>query len=472
MSAREAIRHVVVLMLENRSYDHMLGFLELDDPNERLEGLTGDEAIPPDPEAPTELVRVSRATTARAYVTDPDAGHQFADVTYQLFGRRTVPTPPTPLNNGFVRNYAEQLGHDGKPVGPDVGRTIMQCLDPSLLPVLSKLARSFVVCDHWFSSLPGPTWPNRFFVHAATSAGLTDTPSSRDVFDSSLFGGPYRMRTIYQNLLDRGHTWKVYFHDGAQAFALRNLHRYADLFQRFEDARPGQSTFLDDAAAGTLPDYAFIEPQYFSLLDAPANDDHPPHDLVEGERLIATVYDALRANEDVWQHCVFVIVWDEHGGFYDHVPPPAAVPPDGIVSATTGFRFDRLGVRVPALLVSPWVGKGKADHTVYDHSSLPATVKWLFGLPDFLTERDRAANTFDRNFLAEPRATTDTPSNLSALVPRVPIPAVAADERDLSDHQQALHALARALAARPSEHDAAIEVDKHMRTFLDEPQAP
>lgn len=465
MAGIDEITHVVVLMLENHSFDHLLGFLPPGDPGETIDGLTGNEAVPLDPQAaPTDLVSVARATLRRATVTDPDPGHEFADVTLQLFGQRTVPAPPVPLNNGFVGSYAGRPGDDGRPVGATGGRTIMQCLDPNLVPVLSALARNFVVCDRWFASVPGPTWPNRLFVHAATSGGLADSPTPAQVLASQAPGGGFAMRTIYESLMDHGRTWKIYFDDHAQAFALRNLHRHLDRFHRFE-------TFAADVAAGTLADYSFIEPQYFSALGNPATDQHPPHRLEDGERLIAAVYDTLRSNEAVWRRALLVVLYDEHGGFYDHVPPPAAVRPDDLESPTTGFRFDRLGVRVPAVLVSPWVGRGKVAHATFDHTSLLATVKKIFGLPDFLTRRDAAANTFEDQLLTEARKTEDTPATLSALVRR-PRGRSAPDERGLSDHQRALVALSMALDAPQSEHHAALEVTARTGRLLAGPQAP
>ncbi len=452
------IRHVVVLVLENQSFDRMLGFVTLPDPRQKLDGLTGLESNP-SPLDPGDLVTVSRATTAEAYVTDPSPGHSFDDATVQLFGRREIPDPLLPRNNGFVLSYSEQPGPGGRPIGPAAGRSIMQCLDPELVPIISSLARNFVVCDRWFSSVPGPTWPNRFFFHAATANGLLDTPETAGQLRSTFFGSPYRMRSIFENLMDAGHTWKVYYDYYAQTFALRNLHRYGDRFELFD-------AFARDVSNGTLPEYSFIEPRSFSAPGWPANDQHPPHSVLEGEKLIASIYDTLRGEETVWRRCLFVLLYDEHGGFYDHVPPPAAVVPDATSAATPHFRFDRLGVRVPAILVSPWVGEGVADHTTYDHTSLPATIKAMFGLPSFLTARDAVAATFDGNFL--PQARNVALTNLSA---RVPPPSGEPGEtaRDHSQHQRSLVALAEVIgspAAGPG------GVDTHARDFLGRPQGP
>ena len=340
--------------------------------------------------------------------------------------------------NGFVDNYARQAGPDGKPIGSERAAAGLACLDPALVPVITMLAKSFVVCDRWFSSCPGPTWPNRFFVHAATSNGYIDSPTDMQAL-AGFLTTRFRMRTIYENLAAAGRTWAVYFGDHAQAFGIGTLHRYArDNFRRLD-------AFAAEVAAGTLPHYSFLEPGYMDAPGSPAADQHPPHHLLDGERLIAWVYDTLRGNEAVWRKSLLVLLYDEHGGFFDHVPPPATVPPDPASATAEKFKFDRLGVRVPALLISPWVRKGRVDHRVYDHTSLLATVKGLFGLPDFLTRRDAQANALDdANFLAAPRALGDTPANLTALVPsHAPAPRA----KKLSDLQQSLMVLSAALGA-------------------------
>ena len=455
----DGIRHIVVLMLENQSFDRVLGYLRLEAPGENLHGLTGGESNPVAPPGDMTPVPVSRISGPAGYTTDPSPGHDFEDVNLQIFGDRVPAATRVPRNDGFVLSYASQLGDDGRPLG-DRGREIMGCLDPTALPVTSALARGFVVCDHWFASVPGPTWPNRFFLHAATAGGHLVTPETAGQFAAQFWGSPYRMRTIFESLMDAGHTWKVYFDDYAQAFALRNLHPYVDRFQKFEQ-------FAVDVAAGALPTYAFIEPRSFSAPGYPANDQHPPHHLLEGEKLIASVYDTLRSDQTTWRQCVLLVLYDEHGGFYDHVPPPAAVRPDRTVARPSGFQFDRLGVRVPALIVSPWVPEGHADHTVYDHTSVPATLKKILRLPDFLTARDRAANTFEANFLAAPRAVAL--KNLGALVASAP---AAVEGRQFSAHQRSLLALAELLGAPPAHADVPDDAVNHARAVLETPQGP
>ena len=199
MAWKDEIQHVVVLMLENQSFDRMLGFLRLDDASQRIDGLTGTETMPAALGEPGRVVRLERGAAPALYVTDPTPGHQFEDITMQVFGQERVPEPATPTMSGFVGNYARQEGPDGKPIGSERAAAGLACLDPSLVPVISTLARSFVVCDRWFSSAPGPTWPNRFFAHAATSSGYIDSPTDLEAL-SGFLATRFRMRTIYENL--------------------------------------------------------------------------------------------------------------------------------------------------------------------------------------------------------------------------------------------------------------------------------
>ncbi|PYN54170.1 MAG: hypothetical protein DMD94_15815 [Candidatus Rokuibacteriota bacterium] len=457
MGAMDEIRHVVVLMLENQSFDRLLGYLDLADPAQKVDGLAGALSNPVSPPHDMTPVPVQRTSSPSVYVTDPGPGHDFEDVNEQLFADRAPQDTGAPSNSGFVANYSRQLD----PGDRHRGREVMQCLDPTLVPILTTLARNFTVCDHWFASVPGPTWPNRFFLHAGTSKGFLETPEVAGQFKSQFWTSPYDMPTIFENLAERGLTWTVYFDDYAQAFALRRLHPDVERFKRYEQ-------FAQDITQGALPTYAFIEPRSFSAPGYPANDQHPPHDLREGEKLIADVYDTLRANDAIWRRSLMIVLYDEHGGFYDHLAPPRAVAPDAARARPSGFGFDRLGVRVPAILVSPWVAAGHVDHTVYDHTSVPATIKKMFGLPRFLTARDAAANTVDRNFLAQAR--TVSLANLKTLVPTAR--AAPAGGGPLSAYQRSLKALAEAIGALPGSAPGADEAARYAQAFLQQPQSP
>jgi phospholipase C len=360
------IEHVVVLMLENRSYDHMLGYLS------NGHGLAGDEFNRVDPSDPTsEKVYVSNKS---GYVTVIDPAHDFVSVETQMFGDPDHVVDPAPMT-GFVKVHIKEAKGD-----VEAGKAIMECFDPARIPALTTLAQEFCLCDRWFSAVPGPTWLNRFFVHAATCDGM--------IVDTAKHN--YKMRTIYDTLSAQGLSWNIYYGDIPQSIMLQ--HHWHDLgrFKRFE-------RFHSDVEQGELASYTFIEPRFFNFHEWKANDQHPAQDVRLGEYLIAEVYDTLRSSS-FWEKSLLVILYDEHGGFYDRVPPPGWVPsPDGKISKHPRFDFTRLGLRVPAVLVSPWVVKGKIDSTIYEHSSLPATVKTLFNLPEGLTARDKAANTFEKN---------------------------------------------------------------------------
>jgi phospholipase C len=377
-------------MLENGSFDRMLGFMR--SPAYPIEGLTGQETVPIDPmDRRSPRVAVTTGVPYRGSFnvnstddkTAIDPGHDFTSVLNQI-SRGSTNGEPT--NEGFIWSYAHQTNST-----TEHAQKIVQCFAPDQLPVLTTLAREFAICDHWFSSIPGPTWPNRLFVHAATSAGHVD-----NVF----YLGAYTMDTIYDRLDQSGVSWKIYFHDFPQAILLDHLQTETSRtrFRLFEE-------FLTDARNGTLPNYAFIEPRYADFLLFKANDQHPPHDVALGEYLIADVYEALRASPQ-WEHSLLVITYDEHGGIYDHLPPPPTVNPDGKVSRNPEFHFDRLGVRVPTVLVSPYIPNGTIDSQVYDHTSLLATIEKRFQLSP-LTKRDATAHTFDTNLrLAAPRRNT------------------------------------------------------------------
>lgn len=466
MSTREdsRIEHVVVLMLENRSYDHMLGYL----PNGH--GLAGDESNPVDPSDPASE-RVSVSDTS-GYVTTIDPAHDFVGVEKELFGEAGRVVSPAPMN-GFVATHIEMAGGD-----VEIGKTIMECFDPAKIPALTTLANEFCVCDRWFSAVPGPTWLNRFYAHAATCDGMIVDTARHD----------YRMKTIYDSLGENGLSWNIYYGDVPQSIILQHNWRTLDRFKRFE-------TFYDDLEKGELATYSFIEPRYFNFHEWKATDQHPPHDVRLGEYLIAEVYDALRKSR-FWEKSLLVVLHDEHGGFFDRVPPPDSVPtPDGKKSKDPPFDFTRLGVRVPAILVSPFVEKGRVDSTVYEHSSIPATIKTLFELPEGLTARDKAANTFEKNL------SRSTPRNDTPLVLPVPgepdeagrhrellridamerwrrgeVEQAARSLEPLSTFQEALVGLAdllnmeargEARAARiETEHEAAVQVSQRLARFL------
>jgi len=404
-----SVEHVVVLMLENRSFDHMLGFLYADHGNitpggQPYEGLAGTESNPDASGKPVTVFRIEPTTPNAYFMPGADPGEGYMATNDQLFGSTAVPGttgPPatgpagqvSPPMQGFVKDFAYTLGWQSTSHGWTIlpGTTaadIMGCYAPDTLPVLSALARGYAVCDHWYSSAPTETLPNRAFACAATSQGHMDD-KTRTFTSPSIFG----------LLGQHGLTWGIYGYD-AEPLSLRT-------FTDIAGASGGKSGKFADfqaaAAAGTLPNFTFLEPGWSST----GNSEHPPYDVALGESLIHDVYETVRGAPG-WTQTLLVITYDEHGGCYDHVPPPwGAVPPDNS-AGEFGFDFTRFGVRVPAVLISPRIAAGTvyrvpAGGATLDHTSILKTVEQRWNLPA-LTARDAAAPGFgDVLTLAAPR---------------------------------------------------------------------
>jgi phospholipase C len=408
----DPIRHVVVLMLENHSFDQMLGSFQSVYPD--LEGVDPNLRSNLD----TEGVAYSQAvTTATSVLNDPM--HELVNVLHQLENN----------NANFVLDYAQAY-----PGTTRVERQqIMAYFAPGSLAALHELARHFTICDHWFSSVPGPTWANRLYVHSGTCLGRVQMPE--DLNDSlrhpGLYFG-YDQDTIYDRLNERGISWRIYHGDVPQSLVLKHQWRVENS-RRYEF----MNVFYSDAALAEerFPAFAFIEPSYSWPGQ---NDDHPPHTTLHAQTLLGNIYNALRANDQLWNSTLLVVLYDEHGGFYDHVPPPAAVPPDGLT--LPNFKFDRLGVRVPALLVSPWVERAVLK-TEFDHTSLLKylTEKWDLGP---LTRRVASAQSFGPSIRVTGQPRTDTPESVP-LPPPAALPELTAPDPvdPLNGHQKALVAL-------------------------------
>lgn len=363
----DPIRHVVVLMMENRSFDQMLGDLVRLDPARGIEGI--DRANPGSNPVPGGGVAFQSEGASLQLPDHFDPRHELPNVLTQLGGAAH------PTMDGFVADGAASLAKRFK--ADTVARQVMGYFsaEPDLaqdpLPALRSLARHYTVCDRWHASLPGPTWPNRFFALCGTAAGNVKMPETFS--DVGLLFKAYDMDTIFDRLREAGRSHRI-FHQGVSlSMLLRRTWAHPGVYGDMDDFHELAS---GDPAA--FPEFSFIEPKYFSVFGHTQNDQHPPHDVSLGDALIADVYNALRGNEALWQQTLLVVLYDEHGGFYDHVPPPATVPPDDAVDTHFHFDFRRLGVRVPALLVSPHVKAGGVDHGTYDHTSLLAYLcrKW------------------------------------------------------------------------------------------------
>ena len=381
--------------------------------------LTGAESNLLDPSSAPSAANPAYAVDDRApyaVLAGNGPGHSVVATNYQLCNDPRGPAAGRPAtNDGFARSYHDELVRDRVPnPSPDEVRVVMQAFAPAALPSLNALADAFCLCDNWYAEVPGPTQPNRLYLHAGTSAGQALNNWQR-VLD---------VPTIYNRLADKGLTWAVYAFDQNEVLEFSQVSGQTASFQSF------QNRFAADVAAGALANYAFVIPRFFNATDGMANSQHAPEDAHYGDNLIADVYAALRANAAVWGSSVLIVTYDEHGGFYDHVVPPGdAIPnPDGLTSPMPGdpsyappFAFDRLGLRVPTVIASPWVKAGRVDSTRYQHTSVLATLTKLFGLGAPLTRRDASANAFDGLFAELDQARADTP----AALPRAALPAIA-----------------------------------------------
>jgi phospholipase C len=477
------INHLIVVLLENRSYDNVLGWLynsanpppyNLAPPGQSipgqpgvsaLNGLTGNETNPCPGSTSGQTIKVSNASATTIPAIDP--GEPFNEMAQQIYGFADVPTknpytsaPPTGAGamQGFTLNYAalkDFFGHAKVP--PADYPNCMTYFTPAQVPVTAWLANHFAVCDQWFGSVPTQTYTNRNFAVCASPAiapetlgansyslvddaqyiyanareGLEDQPSIFSLLDSASCAGPAGVPN-----------WKLYFHDFSVAATIVPYVRNAGLstnninIATFDNTdwggntprfnvipqsliKIGESlgsvttTFMEDLAAGNLPPLSFIEPRYsydFADNHLPANSNHPglsgltgtrgaPFDVADGEAFLAQLYNALR-NSSIWESCLLIVTYDEHGGMYDHVPPPPApVAPAGqafpVVSdphhhlnsgdpAAYGFSFNYLGPPVPTLIVSPFISAGSmipppsstpGNAPPFDHSAIVGAVR-------------------------------------------------------------------------------------------------
>ena len=422
------IANIVVLMLENRSFDHMLGFLYEASGNasptgQPFEGLTGTESNP-DENGVAVPVYAIQASDANAYfMPGADPGEGYSATNSQLFGSTNAPTPPVAANQGFVTDYSYTLGWEGKEnwsiLSGTTANSIMGIFTPQMLPVLSGLAQGFAVCDYWFGSAPTETLPNRAFVNAGTSQGHMDDKTTT-----------YTCPSIYSLLSSNNISWTIYGYDDPPL----TRQDFTDITNADESHFGLFTDFQSAAAAGTLASYVFLEPSW----GATGNSQHPNYDVALGEQLIHDVYYALR-NGPNWNKTLLIITYDEHGGCYDHVPPPqGAVPPDDS-AGEYGFDFKRFGPRVPTVLVSPLIAAGTvfrvpAGSTPLDHTSILKTLETRWSLPN-LTARDAAAPDVSAALtLATPR--TDDP--LAGVV--VPVATGQNPDADRPSHLQQVHA--------------------------------
>jgi len=445
MTDSKTPKHVFVVMLENRSFDNLLGLSGF---QPSIKGNTNT----------FQNKKYSVASPAPTTMTT-DPGHELPDVLEQLTNTPpkdlTPPLGPYPSQKfpedfangtGFATNYATNTDEGNtNPAFPDSAHIgdIMKSFDDTQVPILTQLANEFAVCTQWYSSIPGPTWPNRFFLHLGSSSNMDAGPTKSQIAAWSAYGssGFPTKKTVFQALKEQSHSYRLY-HDVSGSFM-----DYSSVFS--DDASKGggftgggwipqcsvlpglsiQSDFWElkeyfaSDLAGDYPyQYTFIEPHYGNIYENTyqgGSSQHPMDDVYGGEALVKFVYETLR-NSDKWDDSLLIVTYDEHGGFYDSVPPPKGTPPNdgspGYGEKDTlnvfGFEFDQLGVRVPTVVISPYIQKGTIDKsTAYDHTSVLATLRSLFGISS-LTDRDKnATDVLSLLTLNTPR--TDCPKTLA-----------------------------------------------------------
>jgi phospholipase C len=382
--ALDKIEHVVVLMMENRSFDQILGYLSKEGMLPRNKLLVESGSTDPAPrEAPQAhvdgLLPGQAERDMNSYPPGDAARKYFATRTFKTswpsykidgpwHGAEAVDRQIANGMKGFVGDFAKHAPaeHYG---------LVMQYLTDKELPAYGLLAREFAICDRWHCSHIGGTLPNRFI--SLTGDLSSDVFGAPELENPELSGKffPLETSSFFDHLSKKNVKWKLYEHNYSTIRLLRNY--------TFDTTNVvGFNHFIKDCHNGTLPAVAFIEPDY---IESPmhANDDHAPADMQNGQTLVAKIMLALLDNEDVWKKTVFIITYDEHGGFFDHAPLPSEMQREGqaepvkIPPLANGER--RLGVRVPAFVISPFIkpmsdGKVNCSHLVYDHTSITATI--------------------------------------------------------------------------------------------------
>jgi phospholipase C len=427
------IKHVVVLMLENRSFDNLLGWLYAKGNKPPYDNVPAGQKF----EGLNEIKNGVPWNKKTYWPTNdgsdmtqpcPDPNELYENMYRQMFDpdfdiSKPVPDPVTKsaTMNGYMVDY--ETAKDVTKGDEKQIKKIMNCFRPADVPVISQLAHSYAVCDHWYSSVPSQTFANRSFVHAGTSSGhvnnhpahgvywVNDTPTIFNRFNEIKHGAP---------------TWHIYYGGKAifsNAYTLQaRLWPYPGHFSPFEKF----SEDVRKATDASFPNYVFIEPTLIPGWWGPQTDEHPQavkwntggaSNVLWGEYLLAEIFKALTGNEALWKSTMFVVLFDEGGGTYDHFAPEPtkAIPPD-TKSGSSGFKFDRYGGRVPAIICSPYTKKATVCNDVFDHTSVIKTVADLFlGNDPKLGARVSGARNLLK-LVAEPVARDDLP----VLMPRTP----------------------------------------------------
>jgi len=426
VTVQDKIEHVVVLMMENRSLDNLMGWLYADKGNRpsrnipqpsgtlpSFDGLASDSTNPhEDRRYWNTLLASQHDTGAKIYARKAGDGDWDPELALpspgpvevvpgfleSIFGTPTPAADAVPSMRGYLQNYRTHLDHaaTGKSSSQldTLAEDIMACYTPEQVPAFSALARSFAISDRWFCSAPCQTWPNRSFIHAGTAfgrlnnmEGLDDEGEHGNPFKNIPSSTPYLKKPLLYDVLDAlGVRWKAY------TDSFRSL-----FYQQFGKNASSLTDLLKDInRIDEHPNYIFVEPQMFFKWPYTQQDFHPPSKVKDGDETIRRVYEML-VQAGIWHKTMLIVTFDESGNCYDHVAPPRALRPPA--SDTPQFDaeeigtlnpFDMYGPRIPTIVVSPYVDKGVVFRSgsapvsgikpEYDHCSVLATVRdWVFG---------------------------------------------------------------------------------------------
>ncbi|KAJ6028361.1 hypothetical protein N7540_003937 [Penicillium herquei] len=431
---RSAIRNVVVLVQENLSFDHYAGGLTY---NSSIDGLVNRQYCnPANISLPDASRQVCAANTAQNVAAD-DPNHSISGINMQIFGTYHPLIESESSMEGFITEQRvsyrierlqnqQALDRPERPVIHDETRDmsskmietlereraaeVIDYFTPEHIPVFNAIAENYVLFDRWFAAVPGPTNPNRAYLTSGTSYG-----HGRNDFSFLLSELP--QRSIFEQLSEKGISWTNY-ENSTRSFPafLPDAMFYewtAKSIHSKTSIKPIEQ-FYEDAANGDLPQFTWINPECCKYMSM-----HPPSPINMGESFVKGIYEAVR-NSPQWNETLFILTWDEHGGFADHVPPPMNVPPGDSLPYTERaadgedytFHFNRLGVRVPTVLISPWVGKGLIQNrpdgeNEFTHTSILKTLSELWDL-DILTPRVEWSPSFKHMITDEFR--DDTPA--------------------------------------------------------------
>jgi phospholipase C len=454
---KPGFEHLVVLMFENRSFDNILGHLyspgKVPD-GQSFDGIANGSYSNPSPEGPVDAHIYNGPTDKIMRSPDPDPGEEYPHVNTQLFGTVDPPgnqyvefkkmsppfnAPPSGASanmEGFVIDYINNfVATQGRQPTREEFEVVMGSFSPEMMPVTSALARNFAVYDHWFCAVPSQTFCNRSFFNASTSSGFVTNDGGAEGY---LKWEKNIAPTIFNRLEEAGISWAVYF-DESQIVSLTGFINIDALRPYWKTRFFGMKKYYEDAAAGKLPAYSFIEPR----LIFNHNDMHPPvasftfkgpdgkevevgaeDDVRAGEKLLHDVYSSIRKSASEKgsnaMNTMLLVTFDEHGGTYDHVPPPSAIPPPPVKDPEMGFTFDRLGVRVPAIAVSAWTKSGTIINDEMHHAAAIKSLCNKYNLKPLTARDDNARDLTNAINLTEPRQPWDWPETTPQYVPPNP----------------------------------------------------